>query len=64
MGRASLLGLCPNSLHKAEAWARSLGLRFGPVQVWFSTPSEDNFFLSLFFPTKNITLFFFPFLIT
>ena len=40
MGRASLLGLCPNSLHKAEVWACSLGLRSGPMYVLFSTPSK------------------------
>ena len=40
MGRASLLGLCPNSLHKAEVWVCVLGLGSGPVHILFSTPSE------------------------
>ena len=39
MGRASLLGLCLNSLHKANVWAHALGLRSGPVHILFSTPS-------------------------
>ena len=33
MGRASLLGVWPNSFHKAEVWACTLGL--------FSTPSNN-----------------------
>ena len=37
MGRASLLGLCLNSLHKADVWAYALGLRSGPVHILFST---------------------------
>ena len=39
MGRAALLGLCPNSLHEAEVWACALGLRSRLVHVLFSTPS-------------------------
>ena len=39
VGRASLLGLCPNSFHKAEVWACALGLCSGPVYMLFSTPS-------------------------
>ena len=39
MGRATLLGLCPNSLHKAEVWAYALGLHSGPVHVLFFTLS-------------------------
>ena len=38
MGRVVLLGLCPNSLHKAEVWDCALGLRYGPVHVLFSDP--------------------------
>ena len=39
VGRASLLGLCPNSFHKARVWAYTLGLRSEPVYMLFSTPS-------------------------
>ena len=39
VGRASLLGMCPNSFHKAEVWACALGLRSGPMYMLFSTPS-------------------------
>ena len=39
VGRASLLGLCPNSFHKVEVWACALGLRSRPVYTLFSTPS-------------------------
>ena len=39
MGRAILLGLCPDSLHKAEVWACALGLRFGSAHVLLSAPS-------------------------
>ena len=39
MGRASLLGLCLNSLHKVDVWAYALGLRSGPMHILFSTPS-------------------------
>ena len=39
MGRAVLLGLCPNSLHKAEVWVYALGLRSGLVHVLFFAPS-------------------------
>ena len=39
MGRASLLSLCLNSLHKADAWAYALGLHSGPVPILFSTSS-------------------------
>ena len=40
MGRASWLGLCPNSPHKVEVWACALGLRSVPVYILFSTPSR------------------------
>ena len=33
MGRASWLGLCPNSLHKVEVWACARGLCSGLV-LW------------------------------
>ena len=51
MGRASWLGLCPNSLHKVEVWACARGyyamglssglLRYGFVHILFSTPSTS-----------------------
>ena len=35
VGRASLLSLCLNSLHKADAWAYALGLRLRPgLALW------------------------------
>ena len=49
MGRASLLGLCPNSLHKVEVWACALGLRSKSVHILFSTSS-----LIIRLNTKNI----------
>ena len=42
MGRASLLGLCLNSFHKAVAWAYALSLRSRPVPILFSTPSVES----------------------
>ena len=39
MGRASLLGMCINSLHKTDVWAYAMGLHSGPVHILISTPS-------------------------
>ena len=39
MGRASLLGLCLNSLYKTDVWAYVLRLRPKPMHILFSTPS-------------------------
>ena len=39
MSRAVLLGLCPDSLHKAEVWACVLGLRSKLACVLLSAPS-------------------------
>ena len=40
VGRAILMGLCPDSLHKAEVWACVLGLRSGPAHVLLFAPSK------------------------
>ena len=50
MGRASWLGLCPNSLHRVEVWACTWGLRSGLVNILFSIPSE-------FEPDNTIVLY-------
>ena len=46
--RASLLGLCLNSLHKADVWAYALGLRSRPMHILFSTPLVSNVSIDIF----------------
>ena len=56
--RASLLGLCLNSLHKTDVWAYALGLRSGPVHKLFSTPINlhDDAFEDLFEDLESLTM--------
>ena len=49
MGRAILLDLCPDSLHKVKVWACVLSLCSGPAHVLLYVPSYSI----IIFPISN-----------